>query len=288
MPANLFALCREPDDLFARRVRVNADVQNLLEGVFVQQEQDFLAGVTDEIEFDGGWKPDPHELLSVAVTPEVQSLVQSLEGDVLGLPDFSGEMIQEGNVKGLATLVQRDGQSRLLLQVFDARQVLQRGLNLVLSGETFDRLSEPAFSLGSRIAGIVEGDRLKFRSYFNIRKIFSISHLYEEATDLQIDEFSGHDSLVFEEFESLKDRCDQSIRKLITAIGHRGTLENFAAHEIVAAAARHELEIEILEGKMVMPSDKQRFKKILAFLDDGYYRHSLSGMRYLANSKRPA
>jgi len=61
MPQNLFAACRMDGELSAKRVHLDATVQQAIENIFAQQEAAFREGVTDEVAFDGSWKPDDEE-----------------------------------------------------------------------------------------------------------------------------------------------------------------------------------------------------------------------------------
>jgi hypothetical protein len=69
MSVNLLALCRHGEAYVVKRVKVTAQVQSLLEGIFTQQEQEFFDGITEEVVFDGGWRPEDRELLYVATPP---------------------------------------------------------------------------------------------------------------------------------------------------------------------------------------------------------------------------
>ena len=56
MPMNLFAACRDLNgQLIAKRVRLDANVQQAVTALFTLQEADFRDGVIDEIPFDGRW-----------------------------------------------------------------------------------------------------------------------------------------------------------------------------------------------------------------------------------------
>src|SRR3546814_3423627 len=68
MPVNLLAVCRTDNGLTVKRVKVTAEVQAHLVGIFIQQEQTFLEVINEEVVFDCGWYPDPNEFLFTPVT----------------------------------------------------------------------------------------------------------------------------------------------------------------------------------------------------------------------------
>jgi hypothetical protein len=288
MPVNLLALCRLQGSFIVKRVKVAAGVQQILEGIFTQQEQQFFEGVSDEILFDGGWRPEKNELLYVAASAEAAAVFSAAQSSVVSLPELDASHFSSEGIRALCVLMKNPSGPRLLLQNFTSRQILEHRFSLILDGDTFNRLTQPAFSIGSTLAGLIEGDRLKFNSFNNIRLIFDLKHLYQEATDIQIDSFSGHSSLFVADPMKLKITADQSIRKLIHAIAGRGTLDQHTADEIVMAAATDGLVVDLDRGKIVMPTEKRDLKTLLHFLDDGFYRARLSGQTYITNSKRRA
>lgn len=269
MPVNLLAVCRANEGLSVKRVSVTADVQNLLEGVFVQQEQQFLQGITEEIAFDGGWTPEENELLKVPATPQVVSVFHQATAGAVGLPVLNAAAIEGESIRALGVILEGVGGPRLLLQNFDARQVLQRHFALFLDGDTFNHLTAPAFSIASGLAGMVVDGEVKFRRFSKIRQIFDLKHLYIEATDAQVDAFTSHDSLTVDNAAAFKAGADQGIRKLINAISHRGTLDAFSTHEICSAAEEEGLHIDRVGDKIVLPMTRANAKRILHFLDDG-------------------
>jgi hypothetical protein len=257
-----------------------------LEAVFSTQEQQFNEGVTTEVPFDGGWKPDKHELLVAAVTEEMTAIWDASTQNITALPELDAENFQSEAIRGLAVVAGEGGNRRLLVQSFSARQLLERSFAFILSGDTFRRLSEPAFTLGSNLAGILDQQSLRFKSYSNVRMIFDLASLYAEATDAQIEAFAQHTSLSVGDIASFKGIADQGIRKLVNAISSRGTLDMYDVATIGAAATEHTFPIVIEHNRIVLPGNRADAKKLLHFLDEGFYRGAMSGTPYITNSKR--
>ena len=189
MTANLLALCHKDNGFIVKRVKVSADVQALLEGIFTQQEVDFFEGISEHVPFDGGWQPNANELLYVAPSPEITSVFNAAQANVVSLPQIAPGNFGNEGIRALGVYMRRATGDRLLVQNFSPRQSLERRFSLILEGDTFNRLTQPAFSLGVSLAGVVEANRLVFSKYSNIRMIFDLRHLYEEATSVQIDTF---------------------------------------------------------------------------------------------------
>lgn len=286
MPTNLLAICRPDGILQLKRVKTVAEVQSSLEAVFATQEQQFNEGVTTEIPFDGGWKPDKHEVLVAASSDEMTAIWSASGQNIVALPELDAENFQTEAIKGLAVVAGQGQNRRLLIQSFSARQLLERSFAFILSGDTFRRLSEPAFTLGTNIAGILDQQSLRFKSYSNVRMIFDLASLYAEATDAQIETFSQHASLNVSDIAVFKGVADQGIRKLVNAISSRGTLDIYDVAAIRAAAAENEFPVVIEQNRILLPGNRADAKKLLHFLDEGFYRGAMSGTAYITNSKR--
>lgn len=286
MPVNLLAVCRSDDVLVVKRVKVSADVQNQLEGIFIQQEQTFIEGVTEEVAFDGGWNPEPNEQLVAQVTDEAAGVFAAAQDNVIALPEVDAANFEAEGIRALAVLVQRPAGPRLLLQEFSSRQMLERRFSLVLDGDTFNRLTQPSFAIGASLAGIVEGDKIKFRKFSRIKLIFNLVSLYQEATDAEVDSFCELACIEVDDVEKFRGRADQKMRKLINAITKRGTLNAFTPAQIEAAGAGEGFAIHVANGKIVVPTVKSDAKALLHFLDNGLYRGALGGEIFITNSKR--
>lgn len=286
MPVNLLAICRPGKTLVIKRVKVAAAVQSQLEGIFIQQEQMFVDGVNEEVVFDGGWNPEPNEHLVAQVTDEAAAAFAAAQGNVVAMPEVDPANFEAESIRALGVIVQRPAGPRLLLQEFSARQMLERRFSLILDGDTFNRLTQPAFAIGASLAGIVEGDKIKFQKFSRIKLIFNLISLYQEATDAEVESFCGLGCIDVGDVDKFKNVADQKMRKLINAISKRGTLSNFTPVQIETAAAGENFHIQIAAGKIVIPTAKAEAKALLHFLDNGLYRGPLGGEIFITNSKR--
>ena len=93
-------------------------------------------------------------------------------------------------------------------------------------------------------------------------------------------------SLNISNIEEFKAASDQTIRKLIHAIMKSHILTQHSANFIARKAATIGLTIACANGKLIIPGARAEIKNVLRFLDDGYYRASLSAENYVTNSKR--
>lgn len=283
MTQNLFAACRSEDnELSVKRVRVTQPVQNQIETLFLDQEQGFMNGITEEIEFDGAWKPDTNELLTIDLPDQATVITDAIAANPMSLPDIDSANIADEGVRALFV----GDANRVLVQRFAPPQILSRRFSLLLDQNTFKRLEDPAFALDVRLTCVIRDNKIKFKSFHSLRQIIDLFDLYQEATDDVLTDFSQNDTLDVDDEDLLKQNADQTCRKLIYAIARSGVLERHTADEIQVAAQGVGLGITINDGKIAVPTGRKELKQLLRFLDDGLYEASLSGQRYVTNSKR--
>jgi hypothetical protein len=287
MMANLFALCRPNGGLQIKRVSVTQSVQDKIEGVFQQQASDFLDGVVEEIEFGTDWKPDPDEILVIEAPTEAAAITAALEGNLLALPVVNATNFIGEGIKALFIAVGAGAARRVLIQLFSAQQILARRFSLLLDGDTFKELTAPAFTFDNNLVAIIEDSKLKFKSFHQVKRIFQLNQFYQEASDQQISSFCSHDSLQIDDIDAFKSVADLGIRKLVFAISKTEILDQFVVSDIATKANSLGLNVQVEDGKIVVPTDRKSIKQLLRFLDDGIYEASLTAKRYITNSKRP-
>lgn len=286
---NLLAICRTANGFTLKRVVTTQPVQNMLEGVFLAQETTFQNGITDEVDFDGSWKPDENELLRSAVSDEMTAIWSLTQQNVTALDELDAPNFLSEGVRATCVVVGNGASRRLLIQNFSSRQILGRtALAFVYDGNTFNQLTSPAFTLATNLSAVMTQTHLKFRSYNNVKMIFDLANLYQEATNAQIDTFAGHASLHVADVNGFKGFADQTLRKLVNAISKKAVLDNFTPAQIATAAAQATLDVLLDNGRIVIPQNKADAKKLMHFLDEGFYRGPLSGVAYITNSKRRA
>jgi hypothetical protein len=287
MMTNLFSLCRINRELIVKRVSLVQPVQAKLEGLFQAQANAFLDGVSEEVQFEGDWKPDADQIMVIDAPQEVAVIYQALANNVIGLPVLDAANFIGENIKALFVPVKNGASTRILIQAFNAQQILSRRFLLLLDGNSFKELTEPAFTLDNYLVAILEDGQLKFKNFHNIKKVFELNQFYQEASDQEIDTFCGHESLFVADVAAFKTVADQPIRKMVHAITKTNVLSNYQVPDIINKAAALGLDIQSQDGKLVVPLDRKSMKYLFRFLDDGIYEASLTSTRYITNSKRP-
>lgn len=118
------------------------------------QANAFLDGVEEEIEFGTDWKPDADEILVMNAPQEASVIESTLDQNPISLPPLNASNFQGEGIKALFTALQ-NGHRRVLIQLFNSQQILQRRFSLMLDGDTFKELTDPAFTLDNYLVAIL-------------------------------------------------------------------------------------------------------------------------------------
>jgi hypothetical protein len=288
MPQNLFAACRINGALVAKRIRLDQAVQQQIETIFNQQEAEFRDGITSEVDFDGSWTPDENEFLTIDVLHEAAIFTDTLNANPVSIPDIDTTNFEAEGIKGIFTGVAVNGAMKVLVQRFSPQQILSRRFSLWQNGNAFRRLSDPAFSLDTGLTCIIEGGKIKFRSFHKLRAVISLFEVYRAATDQEVQKFAANAHFEVADAAAFTATADQTIRKLVHAISNRGVLNSHTVVQIETACKAVGMPVTVNNGRFIMPTERAEIKKLLRFLDDGLYQAPLTGVRYVTNSKRPA
>ena len=288
MPENLFAVRRVGGDLTPLRVRLEQTIQEQVADIFTNQRQSFFNGVDEEVPFNGRWKPDANQLLTIEVPDEADVFRHTLEQNATSIPDLDTANFANAGIKALFTSEDEGGVDRILVQRFTRGQVLSRSFSLILHDNSFRRLTDAVFILNTSLTFVIEDDVLKFKSWSNLRSILNVLDIYREATDPEVLAFASHPSLDVSDIEDFMSSADQVTRKLINAVIASGVLDDHTTTDIQTAALGTQLELVLHKGRIVLPTERRDVKNILQFLDESRYSGPLSGQPYITNSRKPA
>ncbi|MEO5365461.1 MAG: DUF4868 domain-containing protein [Magnetococcus sp. WYHC-3] len=286
---NFFVLLHGEQGHAFRRLDISREIQEQLEPLFRQQEVDFLNGVDEVTEFNGGWKPDENEHLRVSSNPQAQAVAEVIRSNPTSVQAIGASELKPPLAKAIFTgEVGRYGVVRVLMQRIDPRKYLSPTalFALIAKQDRLVRLEEPVLSLDNQLLCVTTDDAIRFRSFHNLKMVFDLKDLYKEATDQDISALAGHEHIEVGDLSKLMANADTQVRKLLYSIKAEGVLDRHTPDAIKEAGSRLGFNLSVTNGKLVIPQDKKELKALLRFLDDSIYEAELTGNRYETNSKR--
>ncbi len=291
MSQNLFALVNSGGVLQVRRIHLHGKLQKKITDLLTQQEKFFFVGIDEEVTFDGDWKPEDHQLLVIKDLQEISLMVAAIKDNASSYDALDLANFEKNPIKALFSGYKTDNAVTVQIQSFMSSQMLLRNKIPVIGlqkGNTFSELTEPMFTMSNRLVAVIHNDKLKFKSFFNLRTVFDLSDIYQEATEDDLDEFAQHNLLSCEDLEKFKDNADSSVRKMVHLIVKEDLISHYGVQKITNIAENFpEVNISISKNKIQLPDNKKELKILLKFLLDNIFEAPLSGINYQTNSKRP-
>lgn len=286
---NFFALLSVPGPRI-RRIDVAQDVQQELTQLFTDQYADFCDGVLETVPLDGGYSPEPHELMCIDNFDDVDGISDAIS-EPTSIQALAADSLTINSIVGIFAGAEADGHPRAMLQVFDKRRSLaSTGFTIIHRNQTFTKLVEPGLIFDSSITARLENSKLCFRSLFKVRRLFDVDDYYKEATNEELASFAQHARLAAPADFNLADLADTWIRRKITLIQASGLLDTTPADKIQQIANTFNIQLEVIgqgnEAKLTLPNQKRDLKAFLKFLNDDFYQSPLTDVQYVSSSKR--
>lgn len=290
MEFNLFALTSLPGRRILR-VPLSREVQAEITNAFRHQETEFEANARELVAFDGKYKPDDGECLSIADFNDIDDLHGAI-ANPLSVPEINPNPTELSAIKALfCGYKDADDKSVALVQSFDRRKIISSaGISIFHSGNVYRKIDGVGITLDTSLTAILEGVNLKFFSFFVTRQIFDLSAYYNEATDADINTFAAISTIQAPSLPILIEMADSWVRRKVASVTQSQILQTVPASEIAKAASKFNIVVKttIVNGQavVVIPTNKTELKKLLRFLDEDYYQSTLLSENYITSSKR--
>lgn len=275
-------------DIF--KLELDADTQAEICRIFSASTNDAYVNKA-KIPFDGSYKPHEDEILFIdnfQLRDEIKDAIRN----PLGVASYSAENDEFPEIRavfaGKREEVEENEKFTAVFQKFRKEQYISpaKWFNLFFDNNTF--IEEKRFGIGisDNIDCLLDGTELQFSSYFFARQVFDLNDYYRSATDQEVRNFASNDKLDVEDTALFTELANSWIRRKIALINDSRVLEEFSAVKIKTLAKTIGIDISVKNKKIIIPSEKDKLKIILGFLDEEAYRGLFSQVTYLANSKR--
>ncbi|TCD46820.1 Kiwa anti-phage protein KwaB-like domain-containing protein [Chlorobium sp. N1] len=246
-------------------------------------------GDVAEVPFDPGYSPDPHEKFSIGDYVMPDWLQDETSQTVSDHDSLSLHEDQLEAIKGIVAFARdAQGDEIILFQDFNRSHMIKPGRFLLLQHDTFESVSRPALTLGSKLDAVIlrAERRLLFRSFRVTNTFLPLMEFYTDASEQEIRAVLSHETFIAEDADALAENAGQWFRKRFAMLRDSGILEHYSAEQIVARSEAYDIEIRLEQGKIVFPSDRSGAKRLLQFLNEEIYRGAITDTLYETNSKR--
>jgi hypothetical protein len=271
------------------KLELEAETQAAICNTFSNEVEDLIAD-KEKVMFDGSYKPHEDEFLAIG-NFQLQDDINDAVRNPMGVAAYQkvGEEFPE--IRAIFVGQREEiGEAEKFIVAFQRfrkdQYISTKWYNLFFENDTFFQEKRFGISISDSVDCYFTDGELQFISYFFARQVFDLSEYYRSATDHEVQSFSANDKLSIENPTVFQNMANSWIRRKIAMINDSGVLENYTASKIKSLAKAAGIEITVDNKRVVIPSDKEKVKIILGFLDEEAYKGPFSQTTYLANSKR--
>lgn len=282
MPYSFFVLTKSDDfDQKIFKIPMREDARKAWAKIFADQRESYNS--LKNIPFSVGYKVEPDEVFFIEdYVDEVDLLETSLDPEKF--EDFDHQSHLSLGIKAIFASSSEDTHT-VFFQCFDNRQIIMPGKGIILTPKDYDTLDSHVVSIANNLDAILDSKGLRFKNFYQARKIFDLTEYFKEATDDQVDEFLDHPLFQVQK-DGFKKGINQNMRKKIALILKSEVLNRLKASNIETIAAGIGLNLEFVDSRLVIPAQKSKIVTILQFLDSGIWRCPLTQKVFETNSKR--
>lgn len=281
------------------RLEVDRDAQDAICETFASSVKSMFKGKNTH-PFEINYKPEDDELLCIehfSIPDDIRIAIRNPMGvdaykknpdvvserndDFTGFPKikaiFVGERIQRDEKEYFNIGFQRFRKE----QNFIALPV-----RLFYSNETFQREKNFGIGIAYKLDCYYTKDELQFSSFYLARQVFDLREYYRLASDLEVMEFTQNEALSFENASNFSSIVNMYVRRKIAIINDSEVLKKYTTKQIKKIARISGIDVNLKDGRILIPANKELAVEILAFLDEEAYRGPFSNDLLIANSKR--
>lgn len=283
---SLFAIMNNSVATGVLIINMSADTQEKVSNILNQQLSAFNSHYDREIEFCAGYTPSQSEIFTIDGFTDCNELYKYISGEIKAT-EFNPKKHSADNIKCLFA----GNEETIILQNFDKKQVLNVERTLFLSSNVFELSTSIGFNLPDKLAGVVTGNKIRFKSFQNLRKIFNMDKYFREATEEELKQFVLHDKFYKEPGFDIIKVSDTEILTKVALINKISSMD-FPISKMKKYAKQVTFDLKIIkddkgEEKIVIPTDKKGIKLLLSFLNEDIFKSGITKKTYKSNSKRP-
>ena len=272
------------------RIPLHQMLQDTLAENWQEQYAAFLDEV-QEIDFDPGYTPEPHERFRLQDYELPEWLAEEDSQSVVNLDAITNDDAMLDNTSGVVAFARNEqGEEVMLFQNFSRSHIIRPGRFLFLQGDTYESARRPGLNLDSKFSAIylpIE-NKLLFHSFRTVNTFLPLADFYKEASEQEIREVLGHHLLAPEDADALASDTNQWFRKRFAMLRDSGILDQYTAQQIAHHSRGYEVNIRLDGDQLVFPVDRIQAKRLLQFLNEELFRGAITETLYETNSKREA
>lgn len=173
-------------------------------------------------------------------------------------------------------------------QRFEKSQVLKRKKPAIIyKNNMFVKNEDFSLSIPEALDAVYYDNIFKFNNYTNANKVLPLGEYYRVATQEEVDNFKTLEMFTVSDEESFdKYASAHNVRGQIAKILDSAVLSQHTAQQLKEIAISYDINIDVQNDKIIIPTEKKDIKYFLTFLSEKIYKGPLSGKTLISSSTR--
>ena len=287
---HLAAIVKTRAETHLLQIPLEQTLQGNLAESWEAQNVSFVGGI-EEIAFNAGYTPEKHELFHLPDYEPPEWLVNENSQTIDNLDTIVSDDELIDRIAGTVAMARNEqGEELVLFQNFTRSRVIRPGGFLFLDGNTYKSAERRGLTLDVNLSAVYRPTerKLLFRNFRTVNTFLPLADFYTEASEQEIREVLDHPLLAAEDPDQSVASANEWFRKRIAMLKDSGLLNQFSAIEIESRSTGYDVSVNVVDGKIVFPSDKVAAKRLLQFLNEELYLGAITETLYETNSKREA
>ena len=287
MEMNLVAIIRNRKRTDLLRISLPSSMMEILKQTWSIKYEDFSSQL-NQVDFEPDYKLKRNQCYRM-VDFELPDWMSELTSQtVMSMDEIGGNFETYRMIQGTVAFFRNNQNEELLLfQDSSTSNFITPGRFLQLEGDTFSITEHPGFLLDSQLSAVYQSKEriLLFRNFRAVNSFLPIFDFYKKVSERGIRELLSHDLLVTKDKETWVEDANQWFRTRFSRLKNSRILSRYTAEEIKALSKGYDVQIEILNGRIVLPSDSGKAKKLLRFLNEEYFKGPITDTIYETSRK---
>lgn len=283
----LFGIFPADEGLTVKRLKTDNATQGWLVSEFQNQCRTFLHYAKEEKEFDAHGVKHNDELYWIGDFPDKSLLEQVLTSNADAFEEFSKNDFQDEKPKALGMVLTHNSTKHICFQLFDQRNVLA-GKNIVgLNGNTLTKNNNYLISLSNSVVVIYSGGRLKFKSFYNAKRIFDLKSFYIELSNDEIEEVVENiPTFTWQDKDHTFKKLNERTRKLFSALSLDDHVKS-SKPEDLASRVKQDVNIDLVidKGQLCLPKDPKTLYVVLHSMLGNVFEDGRTQQKNIATAK---
>ena len=245
----------------------------------------------EEIDFIIGYTLEDDECFRLCSYKPGNWITDRNSENVRNVDELYLDQISPDRIKGIAAFARDEQNDELkLFQNFTRSQVIQPDRFIFRERDSYKGREDPGLRLDNKLSAVYfpQEEKLLFRSYRNVNTFLPVSDFYYEASEEDIMDILNDPLFECSDKNMLVNNSTQWMRKRFAMLKDSGVLNDYSVPRIETRARRYNVEIQVVNDKIIFPTDNAKAKRLLQLLNEEIFQGALTDDIYETNSKKKA